>query len=113
DGEALACRSPFVFVGNNDYVMEGFHIGKRESVRDGRLSVYTTRRTGRWPLLALAMRALFGRLRQADDLTSAQAQRVRVESRRRRLLVATDGEVTALETPLEFRVQPGGLRVVL
>ena len=113
DGQALRCRSPFVFVGNNDYVMEGFHIGKRASVRDGSLSVYTTRRTGRWPLLALAMRALFGRLRQADDFSSARAQRVRVESSRRRLLVATDGEVTSLDTPLEFRVRPGGLRVML
>jgi len=113
DGQALRCRSPFVFVGNNDYVMEGFHIGQRASVRDGRLSVYTTRRTGRWPLLALAMRALFGRLRQADDFSSARAQRVLVESSRRRLLVATDGEVTALDTPLEFRVRPGGLRVML
>jgi YegS/Rv2252/BmrU family lipid kinase len=113
DGQALHCRSPFVFVGNNDYVMEGFHIGKRASVRDGRLSVYTTRRTGRWPLLALAMRALLGRLRQADDFSSARAQRVLVESRRRRLLVATDGEVTALDTPLEFRVRPGGLQVML
>lgn len=113
DGQALRCRSPFVFVGNNDYVMEGFHIGQRASVRDGRLSVYTTRRTGRWPLLTLAMRALFGRLRQADDFSCAHAQRVRVDSSRRRLLVATDGEVTALETPLEFRVRPGGLRVML
>jgi YegS/Rv2252/BmrU family lipid kinase len=113
DGQSLHCRSPFVFVGNNDYVMEGFHIGKRASVRDGRLSVYTTRRTGRWPLLALAMRALLGRLKQADDFSSARAQRVLVESRRRRLLVATDGEVTALETPLEFRVRPGQLRVLL
>jgi YegS/Rv2252/BmrU family lipid kinase len=113
DGQALHCRSPFVFVGNNDYVMEGFHIGKRASVRDGRLSVYTTRRTGRWPLLALAMRALMGRLRQAEDFSSARAQCVTVESSRRRLLVATDGEVTALDTPLEFRVRPGGLRVML
>jgi YegS/Rv2252/BmrU family lipid kinase len=113
DGHALRCRSPFVFVGNNDYVMQGFHIGQRASVRDGRLSVYTTRRIGRLPLLALAMRALFGRLRQADDFSSARAQRVLVESSHRRLLVATDGEVTALDTPLEFRVLPGGLRVLL
>ena len=102
-----------MFVGNNDYVMEGFHIGKRASVRDGRLSIYTTRRTGFVPLLRLAVRALFGRLRQADDFSAERAQSVRVESRHRRLLVATDGEVTSLDTPLEFRVRPGSLRVML
>jgi YegS/Rv2252/BmrU family lipid kinase len=106
-------RTPFVFIGNNDYVMEGFHMGKRSSLRDGQLSVYTTRRRGSMPLVRLALRALFGRLRQADDFSMEQARRVRVESSRSRLLVATDGEVTAMQTPLEFRVVPGALRVLL
>ena len=113
DDRVQRCKTPFVFIGNNDYVMEGFHIGKRSSVRDGQLSVYTTRRHGRMPLVRLALRALFGRLRQADDFSMEQARRVRVESTRPRLLVATDGEVSALETPLEFRVLPGALRVML
>lgn len=111
DGNSQRCRSPFVFVGNNDYTMEGFNIGTRASVRDGRLSVYTTRRHGRAPLLRLALRALLGRLHQADDFSNEQAQRVRVASERRRLLVATDGEVTAMDTPLEFKVRPRSLRV--
>ena len=113
DGRARQCLSPFVFIGNNQYVMEGFSIGTRSSVRDGRLSVYTTQRTGRAGLLRLALRALLGRLDQADDFSSAEARRVRVESSRRRLLVATDGEVTAMETPLEFNVRPACLRVML
>ncbi|MEO7741725.1 MAG: diacylglycerol kinase family protein [Usitatibacter sp.] len=113
DGRALHCVSPFVFIGNNEYVMEGFSIGTRSSVRDGRLSVYTTQRNGRFGLLRLAIRALFGRLEQADDFSSAQARQVRIESARRQLLVATDGEVTAMDTPLEFSVRPASLRVMV
>lgn len=113
DGTARNCLSPFVFIGNNQYVMEGFSIGTRASVRDGHLSVYTTQRQGRAGLLRLALRALFGRLHQADDFSTTQARQVRVESHRRRLLVATDGEVTAMETPLEFNVRPASLRVML
>lgn len=112
DERVQRCRTPFVFIGNNDYVMEGFNMGRRSSVRDGLLSVYTTQRRGRMPLLRLALRALFGRLKQADDFSMEQARRVRVESRRHHLLVATDGEVSVLETPLEFRVVPGALRVM-
>ena len=113
DGAALDCMAPFVFIGNNQYVMEGFSIGTRASVRDGRLSVYTTQRHGRAGLLRLAIRALFGRLAQAKDFLSADARQVRVESTRRRILVATDGEVTAMDTPLEFTVRPASLRVML
>ncbi len=113
DGNASHCLTPFVFIGNNEYVMEGFRMGMRQSVRNGQLSVYTTQRHGVAGLLRLAIRALFGRLRQADDFITANARQVRVESTRRRLLVATDGEVTSMETPLEFTVRPACLRVML
>jgi len=112
-GETRDLRSPFVFIGNNDYAMEGFEIGRRSSVRDGCLSVYTTQRSGRWALLRLALRALFKRLEQADDFSMLRAEHLRIDSRRRRMLVATDGEVTALDTPLEFRVLPGALQVIV
>ena len=110
--EAVRCRSPFVFIGNNDYVMEGFDIGARQSLRDGRLSIYTTTRCTRLGLVALALRALVGRLRQADDFATAAARSLRIDSPRRRLLVATDGEVTAMDTPLEFRLLRGALPVL-
>jgi diacylglycerol kinase family enzyme len=113
DGQPVHCKSPFVFVGNNDYVMEGFHIGTRSSLRDNRLSIYTTQRRTRWGLLRLGFRALFGRLKQADDFATQTASQLRIDSRHRRLLVATDGEVTAMQTPLNFRVMPRALQVLV
>ena len=113
EDRAQACRSPFVFVGNNDYVLEGFEIGRRERLDAGRLNVYTTRRTSAAGFFGLALRALFGRLRQADDFVEAAVRSLRVESRRRRLLVATDGELHALDTPLEFRIRPRSLQVIV
>lgn len=112
DGRIEHWRSPFVFVGNNDYVMEGFNIGVRSSIRDGRLSIYMTRRHTRLGLLVLALHALVGRLRQAADFAMTSATVLRIDSRRRRLLVAVDGEVAAMETPLEFRVLRGALTVM-
>jgi diacylglycerol kinase family enzyme len=43
DGER-ECRSPFVFVGNNRYTMQGFNIGTRSQLDCGVLSLYTTQR---------------------------------------------------------------------
>jgi len=112
DGVAHRRRTPFVFVGNNVYEMQGFNIGRRARLDAGVLSVYLTQRTDRRRLLGLALRALAGRLKQARDFEATTAARLRIESRHTRLLVSTDGEVASFDLPLEYRVRPGALRVV-
>ena len=112
DGVIHRRRTPFVFVGNNVYEMEGFDIGKRARLDAGVLSVYVTQRAGRRRLLGLALRALAGRLKQARDFEAATAARLRIESRHTRLLVSTDGEVASFDLPLEYRIRPGALRVM-
>jgi diacylglycerol kinase family enzyme len=104
-------KTTFVFIGNNEYAMEGFSIGKRERLDAGRLSVYVSHRRGRGGLVILALRALFGRLQQAKDFHALTAESMVIETRRPRLHVATDGEVNMMESPLEYRVRPRALRV--
>ena len=113
DGAQTHCTTSFVFIGNNEYVMEGFDIGKRERLDAARLSIYTTRRRGRAKVLMLGLRALIGRLRQAKDFEALSAQTLVVETRHKRLHVATDGEVTVMDTPLEYAIRPGALRVLV
>lgn len=107
------CRTSFVFIGNNEYTMEGFNIGARERVDQGCLSVYMSQRRSRHRLLMLAIRALFGRLYQTRDFEAITAQSLTVESRHRRLHVATDGEVNLLDTPLEYGIRARALRVLV
>jgi diacylglycerol kinase family enzyme len=107
------CRAPFVFVGNNHYVLEGFQIGKRERLDAGLLTIYTTRRSTTRGLIGLALRALFRRLRQADDFVESAARTLRVRSRRPQLMVAIDGELRLISTPLEFRSRPRSLNVLV
>ena len=104
-------RTPFIFIGNNDYIMEGFNIGARSSLQDGRLSLYFAHRTGRLGLLVLAMRALFRRLKQAKDFEMLSATTLRIESHHRQLRVSTDGEVNLMDTPLVYRIRPASLKV--
>ncbi len=112
EGESHEVRAPFVFVGNNDYVMEGFRIGERERLDAGMLSIYTTRRCTTLGLFKLAWHALTGRLRQNHDFVEMAARAVTVALRHKLVLVATDGEVNAMETPLEYRSIPGSLLVM-
>lgn len=113
DNTDFATRTPFVFVGNNVYEMESFNIGTRSRLDAGVLSLYVTHRTGRLGLLRLAFRALFKRLRKAEDFIALTTTELLVETRRRRVRVATDGEVTMMQTPLKYRVRPGVLSVLV
>ena len=113
DGHALSHRTPFVFVGNNSYQTEGLQIGQRAGLRDGKLSVYVTDRAGRWRLLGLGLRALFGRLRQARDFRAFATTELRIATGHRQLRVAIDGELRRLQAPLQYRIRPGALRVIV
>jgi YegS/Rv2252/BmrU family lipid kinase len=113
DETTRRCTTSFVFIGNNVYTMEGFNIGQRERLDAGQLSLYLTRRCSRFRLVTLAVRALFGRLHQADDFEATTAESIVIETRHKRLHVATDGEVNVLDTPLEYRIRPRALRVLV
>jgi diacylglycerol kinase family enzyme len=105
-------RAPIVFIGNNAYNAEGFAAGRRERLDKGELSIYVTQRKGPWALIGLGMRALAGRLDNADGFEALTARKVRIETERRRIPVATDGEVQVMETPLEYQIHPRALRVI-
>lgn len=110
-GKKLVRKTPFIFVGNNKYELTGFHIGRRARLNEGTLSIYLTTCTG-WPgLVRLVTDALFRRLKQAKNFEAYFVDEAFIESRRSRLLVTTDGEVTHMEPPLHYRVRPGALRV--
>lgn len=113
DGEQHVRRTAFVFIGNNAYVMEGFNIGARECLNAGQLSLYVSHHTGRFGILRLAIGALFGRLRQAKDFDVVSTKEILIETHHRRMRVATDGEVTVMETPLQYRIRPASLRVLV
>jgi YegS/Rv2252/BmrU family lipid kinase len=114
ENETLMRRTPLIFIGNNEYEMEGFNIGKRARLDGGKLSLYILHRTGRWRLIVLAIRSLFGKLRQAKEFEEILTEECEIETRRRKLLlVAFDGEVTAMKAPLKYRIRAKALKVIV
>ena len=112
DGKELKSRTPFVFIGNNEYEMETLNIGGRACLDAGELSLYMTLRTGRLGLVRLALRALFGGLRQEKDFLALCTKEIWIGTKHKRVRVALDGEVTVMEPPLHYRVRPRELRVL-
>ncbi len=112
-GKQLARKTAFLFVGNNEYEIAGFNLGARSCIDRGNLGLYLTHRTGRFGLFRLGLHALFGRVDQAEDFEAFCVKEARIETRRRRLLVACDGEVMWMQTPLHYRSRQNALRVLV
>jgi diacylglycerol kinase family enzyme len=82
-------------VANNDYQLDVFSPGERERLDEGRLHLYLA--TGLLP----------------GSWEERTGDRFVIDSSRGMLRAARDGEPTELDTPLEFRVEPRALRVLL
>ena len=106
-----ACRSPCVFIGNNEYHLQGSSFGSRERLDGGELCLFVARQQGRLALLWVAVRCIAGWVDQRD-LRTVATPAVEVTSRRKRLLVAFDGEIQWMQTPLHYRTRPAALRVL-
>ena len=112
DGQRLAITSPLLFVGNNEYSIKPGHVGERESLQDGELSLFAV--TARPPLrlLAFALRALVGLARPERDFAEcANAAEVVIEGDGW-IEGAFDGELEWLRLPLTLRSLPSALGVV-
>ncbi len=82
-------------VANNAYKLELFSPGERPRLDEGRLYLY----------LAHGRRPREWEERSCDRLT--------IDARGHRVDAAVDGEPSALETPLEFSIEPRALRVLV
>ena len=101
-------------VANNDYRIESMaDLGERARLDEGLLHAYVIEAVSRRALLALLARAAVGNIDQAEGVKEWAAVRFSVESSHARIHAAIDGEPVVLETPLEFEVKPGALRVLV
>jgi len=113
DGERRTVRTPFVFVGNNEYQLSGLELGGRKVLAAGRLHVCMAPGMSRGGVARLIMEAIFGDVCNLDGFDSFTAAAVALSAGTSRLQASLDGEVVMLDNPLTFRSRPGALRVVV
>jgi diacylglycerol kinase family enzyme len=106
-------RTPFVFVGNNQYQLEGLNIGARARLDCGCLQVCIAPGLRRVDLIRAIGAALVGRLSRSGAVEMFLTSGCVIEAPRRELLVTFDGEIARLATPLVYRAHPRALRVLV
>jgi len=111
EGCVVERRTPFVFIGNNRYEMQGLRMGSRKRLDEGQLCLLTARRLSRWALVRMAIAGLTGGIHNSGDLDVLCAPEVWIRTKRR-LMVAFDGELAPMTPPLHYRIRSAALKVI-
>ena len=109
----VCSKTPFVFVGNNEYLVEVLRLGSRAKLDQGHLGLYTVKCTSRWKMFFILMRALLQKLNAVEDFEAVNAREAWIDVPKRRLPVAVDGEVVTMKSPLHYRIRQSALTVVV
>jgi diacylglycerol kinase family enzyme len=112
DGKRITRRTPFVFIGNNAYTVQGNEFLNRSSLTEGRLAIYIIKAKHPWHVVRLFITALFTKKRRTPDLDIYYTDSCVIKNRHRQLPIAFDGEVESLATPLHYAIKPKSLRII-
>lgn len=115
EGTARELRTTTLFVANNRLQLEQVGAAKAPLLAQGMLVALAPLAHGRLAQILLSLRGAFSRVRDAGDVVGFGFTRftvTRASRRRRRIKVATDGEIAWLDLPLEFRLADRPLRLL-
>ena len=109
-------KTPTLFVGNNQLQLEQLGMPEAPRVSQGQLAAITVKPQPTWRMVWLGVKGLFGRLGEADEIVSFPLRDMVVQPLlplgRRRIKVATDGEISWLTPPLRFSVASMPLNLI-
>ncbi len=111
--DTITTKTPFVFIGNNEYKTDLFNPGIRSSLSDGLLSIYFPDTTGKISMTKFAYLALLNKLNQADDFVMENSKEITIETKKKTLEVSADGEILKLDTPLKYKIKPLSIKVII
>ena len=112
DGRTERRLTTTLFFGCNALQLEHFNVAAADCLRRQKLAVLSLTLRSRWEIAVAACAALTGKLDEADTTDAFCASMVRVQTRRRTLKVAIDGEIALLRPPLDVSFRPGVLQVL-
>lgn len=113
-GQQQDIRTQTLFVANNALQLHQVGLPEADAPEQGQLAAVALKPIGMFAMLALAARGALGRLGDAESVVSFpfESLTVRPMRSRRRVKVATDGEIGWIDMPLHFRVSPEPLWLV-
>jgi diacylglycerol kinase family enzyme len=117
DQERELVRTPTLFVGNNALQLEQIGLPEAEDVQHRRLAAVIVKPVSNMTMLWLVLRGALGQLGAEERVRDFAFRRLVVRRAPgygfRQIKVAVDGEVCRLPLPLEFKVAPQSLLLMV
>lgn len=111
-GEVVTRKTALLFVGNNVYETTPAKLGTRHAINRGQLWVNMPVSSTRTGLFFNLIALVFGHEKPADSMMF-EATSLKVISKKKLLTVAADGEVLRLVPPLNYRILPKSLDILV
>ncbi|HEY1085322.1 MAG TPA: diacylglycerol kinase family protein [Candidatus Saccharimonadales bacterium] len=105
-------RTPFIFIGNNRYSISSGGVPERSRLDGGKLTVLIAKTSKRWQLIKIFFLVLIGKGHLSEDFEEKHVSSIEVGSKKSRISISHDGEVSKLETPLKYKIEPKALKVI-
>ncbi|WMT88294.1 diacylglycerol kinase [Pelagibacterium sp. 26DY04] len=112
DGQTRIERVQAIAVASNAYDEGLGRFFHRDKLDTGLLTIYVLRHLNFGDMIKLATGMLAGHWRDYDALDISTAKTVTIRSKKPRLQLMIDGEVTSMEVPLNFKIYPRVLSVL-
>jgi YegS/Rv2252/BmrU family lipid kinase len=105
-------RTHVLMISNNTYDLSRMGIeAPRNTMSEGRLSIYWLPHISRLALMKFGAHYLAGRVRTAPGFRSFRTSRMKLQSRKRTVNLGIDGELMTMPTPIVITIVPQGLSV--
>lgn len=113
DGEFHSRRTPLLFVSRSAFQLERFGLAGAQAISDDAFAVLIGRGDTRADLFRTALRMVTRSAVEGRDYDFISARSLSVDMKKRRTLVAYDGEKTLAKAPFEFRMSDRLLRILI
>lgn len=100
-------------VSNNRYVEKPSLMLEKEGLHHGVLAAYVSQHPSGWGMARGVIRAMLGRFKSDPHLVHFEAHEMEITARRSRIRVSNDGELEIVRLPLQYKILPGALKVLV
>lgn len=113
EGREQCLRTPLIFVANNKFQIDSFKLLGSGCMEGGMMPLYVVPSVSRIGLLRLAWRMMRRCLNPEEDFRAVCIDEATIETRRKFLQVACDGENERMRSPFRLRLHQNALRVLV
>ncbi len=116
DGRVQKLMTAALVISNNQFNKNaafGYEQINRASLQDSKLGVYSVAPKTMWDKIRIMFRLVWGKWQKDPNIQSWEGEKVSIKTEGNTQTIALDGEITTMSTPLNFRIKPLALGLVV